>query len=58
MTEEGDVGVGDVVETDAALSAIADAVLGEKILFIKIPAGAIGRGMLARSSAEKNCYTH
>ena len=44
MTEQRDVGVRDVVVTDAAVAAIADVILAEQVLLVKIPFGAIGGG--------------
>lgn len=49
MAEEGDVGVGNIVVTDASVSAVAYVVLGVKVLFIEIPASAIIGGVLVGS---------
>lgn len=47
-----------MVVADASVAAIADVVLGKDVLFINIPEGAIGGGVLAntRVSAKRSCY--
>ena len=42
-----------MVVADASVSAIADVVFGEEVLFIEIPAGAIGGGVLTRSPKSR-----
>ena len=42
VTEDRYVVVGDMVVTDPAIAAVADVVLGEKVLLVQIPAGAVG----------------
>jgi hypothetical protein len=58
VAEEGDVGVGDLVVADASVSAIADVVLREKVLFIEIPPSARPKRVcpIPRASARKSCY--
>jgi hypothetical protein len=47
VAEERDVGIGDVVIADAAIASVADMVLGEQVLFVQVPACAVGRSVLA-----------
>ena len=46
-TEQGDVGVRDVVVADPTPPAIANVVFTEEVLFVDVPLGAVRRGALA-----------
>src|SRR5215831_4597128 len=48
-TEQGNIGVGDVVIANPAPAPIADMVLTEEILFVHVPLGAVCSGPLARA---------
>lgn len=47
VAEESDVGVGDMVVTDAAIAAIADMVFRDEVLFVKVPTRPVGGGVFA-----------
>ena len=49
MTEERDVGIGDMVIPDPAIAAVTNVIFREQILFIEIPLGAVGGSALARA---------
>lgn len=49
MAEQRDELVGHMVVADAAAPAIADMVLGQQVLLVKVPLGAVGRRVLARA---------
>lgn len=47
---KSDIGIGDMVVTDAAIAAIADVVFGDEVLFVKVPARPVGEGVFARTA--------
>src|SRR5579871_1698983 len=47
MTEQGNVGIRDMVIPNAAITPIADMIFSQQVLFIHLPLGTIGRGTLA-----------
>src|SRR5215204_4188381 len=47
--EQGDVGVGDMIVANAAITSVADVVLGEQVLLVQIPFCAVDGSALARS---------
>ena len=49
MAEERDVGIGDMVIPDPAITAVAKVIFREQILFIEIPLRAVGGSALARA---------
>lgn len=47
VTEQRDELVGDMVVADAAAAAVDNVVLGQRILLVQVPLGAIGRRVFA-----------
>lgn len=54
MAEQSDVGIGDMVVADTAVSSVTDVILREKILLVQIPSCAIGGSVFARSPQSGN----
>jgi hypothetical protein len=46
MAEQGDEFIGDVVVADAAVAAIPDMMLRQRILLVEVPFRSVGRGVL------------